>query len=331
MSQASQSDDEEVELSALEYARANALSRDYLKEELGLTDLSQLRSNVDGILTDASKLPQFDLGSPPKLEERLIVSKDAAFLLQSVIREESQDDIDNITSSLFNSTRHPARKLELPLLRSDHDTDCRLFASREGIDIKLEDVRLPLEMVDDEKNEGFVYPQKFWDIGPELLQKLKSEKLGASKQTLMYLTACMRPIWTEDDATELWDSEVKYKRVGIIPDYVAEAEIQHRILLLNLLHLQYRQHSSRCSSLTNLLPTIQHITSLSSLVLYRRPNNCWKRSKRRYSSKTSRHPYEMPEPRKPTMTPQKPCQATLPSSLATSIHLLHQWRILHLH
>lgn len=215
MSQGSQSDEEEVELSALEYARANALSRDYLKEELGLADLSQLQSNLDSSLIDASELQQFDLGSPPKLEERLMVSKDAAFLLQSVIREDSQAELDNITSSLF-STKQPSRKLELPLLRSDHEADCRLFASREGIDIKLEDVRLPLEMVDDEKNEGFVYPQRFWDIGPGILQKLKSEKLGASKQTLVYLTQCMRPIWTEDDATEFWDSEMRYKRVSML-------------------------------------------------------------------------------------------------------------------
>ncbi|KAF8853706.1 hypothetical protein BDZ45DRAFT_657595 [Acephala macrosclerotiorum] len=102
--------------------------------------------------------------------------------------------------------------LELPLLRSNHETDCKAFASREGFDITLQDVKLPLELVDDEKNEGLSWPSRFWEMGLETLQKLKAEKLSISKNTFMFINDCLKDDWSEDDAKALWDDEQKYKK-----------------------------------------------------------------------------------------------------------------------
>ncbi|CZR63409.1 uncharacterized protein PAC_13306 [Phialocephala subalpina] len=208
-----QASEEAEEPSPLEYARSNGLSRDYLAERLGFSDLEQLQHDVDAKQLDSSHLRQFNLGSEIRVEERLTISKDAALLLSSINREEASEDIDSLVVSMLETrTLGWPPKLELSLLRSNHETDCREFASREGFEIKLQDVKLPLELVDDEKNEGLSWPSRFWDMGQETLQKLKAEKLAVSKDTFMFINDCLKDDWTEDDAKALWGDEQKYKK-----------------------------------------------------------------------------------------------------------------------
>jgi len=52
-------------------------------------------------------------------------------------------------------------KLELPLIKTDHEMDCKNFARRDDFEIKLCDIKLPLEMVDEENNEGLAWPSRF--------------------------------------------------------------------------------------------------------------------------------------------------------------------------
>jgi hypothetical protein len=289
MSQDPQSSAEVFEPTALEYARAHGLSRNYLKEALGSGDLLQLQGKADTSQLDSSHLPQLNLGLAPKVEERLNLSKNAALLLQSVIREETRADIDSLLSSILSTKdRALPRKLELPLLRSDHETDCRLFASRKGVDIKLQDVRLPLEIVGAEKNEGFVYPAAFWNMGPETLQKLKVEKLSASKKTLVYISECIKPCWTEDDAKALWDSEQKYKRVSNVHGSMADTNPRSRIMLSNLLHHHYRQHLCQCSNLMNPRRPILLTKSHFCRILYLQPSKNSKLLRTWCTNKTSR-------------------------------------------
>lgn len=254
-----QASEEAEEPSPLEYARSNGLSRDYLAERLGFSDLEQLQHVVDAKQLDSSHLRQFNLGSEIRVEERLTISKDAALLLSSINREEASEDIDSLVVSMLDTrTLGWPPKLELSLLRSNHETDCREFASREGFEIKLQDVKLPLELVDDEKNEGLSWPSRFWDMGPETLQKLKAEKLAVSKDAFMFINDCLKDDWTEDDAKALWNDEQKYKKVrGLYVSSIAKLSIYHRILHSNPSRLHCRQDSSHFSNLTShLLPIL---------------------------------------------------------------------------
>ncbi|KAE8448671.1 hypothetical protein EG329_009097 [Mollisiaceae sp. DMI_Dod_QoI] len=213
MSEQSQSSEEAEELSALEYARTSGLSRNHLTEELGVTELLQLQSQLVDNLLDCSNLRQFNLGPERKVEERLTCSKDVALLLSSVKREEVPQDIDSLVLPMLDTRQHGwPTKVELPLLRSDHEADCKSFASREGFNIKLQDVKLPLEIVNDEKNEGLVWPARFWNMGSEILQRLKMEKQSVPKERMMFISTCLKNDWSNDDAKALWDREQKYKR-----------------------------------------------------------------------------------------------------------------------
>lgn len=279
MSQHSQSSEEEP--SAVEYARANGLSRNYLAEALGISDLQQLQSSLQDALSD-SHLHQFNLGPPLKVEERLNLSKDAATLLQSVMRGEVREDIDALVTSTPNAEkRRRPSKLELPLLRTDHATDCRSFGSREGFDIKLQDVKLPLELVDDEKNEGFIYPQRFWDIGPQILHKLKTEKLSATKETVKCIADSIAPAWSEEDAKALWDGELKYKRVGAMESSKIDKLIVYaRTLLSSRSPLPYHRHLNLSHSRTSRLLQILLTNFLFFRIPFLRRNKSLRLSRR---------------------------------------------------
>jgi len=205
----------EDEISPLEYARLNGLARDYLADQLVFSELAKLQTAVQRDLTDDSDLQQLDFGNELKVEERITISKEGARLLSSIAQVETCEEIDALTLPLLKTRSILKRaKLELPLLKTDHETDCKNFARREDFEIQLCDIKLPLEMVIEENNEGLVWPSKFSCLGAKVLEKLKQEKISVSKDDLVYLQSALKHGWTEEDDRDLWRSEQKYKRVS---------------------------------------------------------------------------------------------------------------------
>ncbi|CZT45533.1 uncharacterized protein RSE6_05850 [Rhynchosporium secalis] len=211
MSQSSSSQEEKV--SPHEYARQNGLAQDYLAANLEIPELFDIRSRSVNNVDDDAKLPLFDLGPQLKVEERLACSREAASLLSWLTREESSDEINDIVAPLFKDTDCiRKKKLELPLLRTDVDTDSRNFASREGFEISVQDIKLPLEAV--AQGEGFDWIEQYKNLGGEILRDLKLEKISVTREAMVFLQACMTVSWTEEDDRELWAREQKYQRVG---------------------------------------------------------------------------------------------------------------------
>jgi len=205
----------EDEISPLEYARLNGLSRDYLADQLVFSELAKLQTAVQHDLTDDSDLQQFEFGNELKVEERVTISKEGAKLLSSIAQAETCEEIDALMLRMLKTRTVPKRtKLELPLLKTDHETDCKNFARREDFEIKLCDIKFPLEVVIEENNEGLVWPSRFSCLGAEVLEKLKQEKINVSKDDMIYLQAALKHDWTEEDERNLWNSEQKYKRVS---------------------------------------------------------------------------------------------------------------------
>jgi hypothetical protein len=215
-------DEVDDDIPPLHYARANGLARDHLADSLAFTELAKLQTAVQHDLNDDSELRQFNFGSELKVEERVTISRDGASLLSSIVREEVAEASDSFVLPLL-STRSEIRRarLELPLLKTDHETDCMKFARRDDFEIKLQDIKLPMEMVDEENNEGLVWPSRLSALGSEILEELRQEKIGVSKDAMVHLQATLKHTWTEEDDKELWNSEQKYKRVSSQLVYVA--------------------------------------------------------------------------------------------------------------
>lgn len=214
---AAQDDDKDDDRTAIEYARDNGLCRNHITERY--EEVAAIQEDVySGCLVD-SHLPQFDLGMGFKVEERVSVSKNGAALLAKISQEEAAESINALVFPLPGRRAPGIRKLELPLLRSDHETDCKNFANRDGFEIKLKDIRLPLETVDEENGQGLGWPARFWDIGSTMLDKCKAEKIGMSKDTALYLQSALKITWTAEDDKNLWQTEMKYKRVRALVPY----------------------------------------------------------------------------------------------------------------
>lgn len=208
-------DEIDDEIPPLEYARSNHLARDHLADPRVFSELAKLQTAVQDDLTDDSELHQFDFGSELKVEDRVAISKEGAKLLSSIAQEETAEAIDALVLPMLQTRSIVTRaKLEIPLLKTDHEADCKLFAIRSDFEIKLCDIKLPLEMVNEENNEGLVWPSRFSSLGAEFLDKLKNEKISVSKDDLLHLQNALKHPWTEEDDKNLWNNEQKYKRVG---------------------------------------------------------------------------------------------------------------------
>jgi hypothetical protein len=207
----SQSNEEEEDVSPLEYARKNGLSRDYLKEPYLVSNL-ELHGDCQGGLTDDSKLSQFELTASVRTEERLAISKDAAGLIASISHEESSEWVEGTVFRMIDTRKYRKLRLELPLLKSDHETDCKKFAQRDGFEMKLQDITLPLETVEEGNTLGF--SPSMWCKGAEILEVLKKEKLEVSRHTLVYLQNNLKNDWTDENEKKTWHSVCKYRRVS---------------------------------------------------------------------------------------------------------------------
>ena len=204
-------EDEEKELSVLDYARLNGIASDHL-ELPPLSSLLTLSLGIDSNLTDDSYLHQF-VFPDRSLDERLNIGKDAAQLLVWVNTPNTPESIDAIMLPMLDSKDFKNVHFELPLLKSDHALDCRSFANREDFEIKLADVKLPLEMVDDEKNEGLSFPSSLYSKGDEILDELKQERLAVSRETMEFLSVAINVEWTDAEESSLWEGLRNYKRV----------------------------------------------------------------------------------------------------------------------
>jgi hypothetical protein len=135
-------------------------------------------------------------------------------LLAWVSKSEGAESKTALLPSADSSRRSRGKRLELPLLKTDHEIDCKEFARREGFEIKLKDVKLPLEMIDDERDEGLEFPTGSWDRGAELIEELSREKLSVKKETLFYIQDALKIEWDGEVEKEVWASVQNYKRVS---------------------------------------------------------------------------------------------------------------------
>lgn len=196
------------EPSIQEYARFYGLTRDYLEHNplrgLRAPDdfLSQLEDHADLLHIDESN------GSTPA--ERMSLDQDTASLLSSIpqsskisLRFDLETDDD---THRFRKLKH-----ELPLLSTDHEIELQLFARR--IVPQLEHEFLPLEPLDDEADEGLVWPSRCHKLPDEVWKMYSSEKLEISSDALLYLQQTLKYHLEVGDHPNFEIEELPYKRV----------------------------------------------------------------------------------------------------------------------
>ncbi|KAL8821598.1 MAG: hypothetical protein Q9223_000387 [Gallowayella weberi] len=177
-----------LEPSVLEYARYYGLSRNHLE----IDPLALVPQPEEALLQpqdESEPLSQplnAGLTTPPP--ERLTAVKEASTLL--AVTDSIQyhgcelEDVDLIP---IHRTRN--LKIELPLLRSDHEADMLDFVHY--IEPNLANEFIPFEKVDDEQDEGLGWPSYCHDWPEMFFQKAQSEKMNVAKDVVLYLNATL--------------------------------------------------------------------------------------------------------------------------------------------
>ena len=204
---------QDVEPTIIEYARFHGLVRDHCESPpLERLDLSEnLRSSLD----DPPELFHIDLAKAQLPQERWAVDASAASLLSSIVESAQQPPL--YSDEELGIDRHRVRrmKLELPLLRSDHELDVLRF--RSPIVPDLENEFLPLETVDVEEDEGIEWPSSYYALPDEFTKKASSEKIEASKDGCLYLQQTLKYDLEGLEHGTFDFNDSPYKKVNLAP------------------------------------------------------------------------------------------------------------------
>ena len=172
---------QEEEPSIIDYARFYGLISDHLEPHplQGTAARDTLHSleldDDDGLLP-----PNFPAYGLP--QERLTVDAGAAALLSSIA---ALAEVLTARDDVIDTHRIRNLKLELPLLRSDHEVDMLDFGPQIVPDLEQE--FLPLETVNEEADEGLTWPTTCSLLPAKFANQSASEKLHVSSNALAYL------------------------------------------------------------------------------------------------------------------------------------------------
>jgi hypothetical protein len=138
-------------------------------------------------------------------------------ILQQVCRRSRDDELaDLVAQQCFPETRKwDSLKLEAPVLRSDHGTDCRRLARRVKTFLKeaLPDHRLPLHPVDMAQGEGLEFPESMARMDEGQMKVVEQESLEVTKGTLLYLMQTLKLDLADNDHWDFVESVSTYHGV----------------------------------------------------------------------------------------------------------------------
>ena len=201
---------QEPEPSLLEYARFYGLAHDHRKT-CPLANFRRADRFLDPPEDLLDELPINESnGCLPA--EKLCFEKDAVAHFAWIRTSLSEEPPIFNENTGFDVHRFGRLKLDLPMLRTDHEWDMIEFGPRIVPD--LENEFLPFETVDEEADEGFTWPSKYNNLPDEFFERSKSETLAVSNEALLYLRDSMKGCEDDENLMSFDDGLLSYKKVG---------------------------------------------------------------------------------------------------------------------
>ncbi|KFY40723.1 hypothetical protein V494_03353 [Pseudogymnoascus sp. VKM F-4513 (FW-928)] len=207
---AAMSSQEEGEEPIVEYARFHGLSIDPLRDPLPLSHIESLFHTYEKDISD-SHLKQIEYRPIPEADGHLTIDKGAEILLagaSGVFLD--QNTIDKITKAASTVLKRRRLKLELPLLKTDPDTDIRAFKQQQNPCIS--DANFIYEPLDNEKGEGPQWSSRFVSLPKAVLKECSTERITVTRETMVYLQDGLKDSWSREDTNELLRSQFSYEQ-----------------------------------------------------------------------------------------------------------------------
>lgn len=195
----------------IDYARFHGLLRDHrLLDPLKLLPEPE---NQPSFLEDPEHAPKVGIPQGFSINERLTLSKEAATLLSSCT---TAPKIGAWDEEEILDVRHRTRKqkVEIPILKTDHELDMQEFGRR--VEPDLAGFNLPYEKVDEENDEGLTWPRQYYDLPRELDSRSRGEKIETSRDIFIYMQTLLKHSYTDEDEKALLESELRYKKVNCL-------------------------------------------------------------------------------------------------------------------
>jgi len=203
------------EPSVLEYARYHGLSYDPAHDDDDEFDLKIIAAASSVIDNDDANGTTIDLVvDTGLLDEKLILDSDARAVLAAIIQSQQPSEVYPFELDI-RRTRYV--RLEEPLLFTDNEYEVKQYltakiAAQTELEIDLD--KLPnLFTINEETDESLAWPKKYHTLAAEYPKRIADEKIRVPKAAALYLHQVCQPQDTHEHVCELFESELKYKRV----------------------------------------------------------------------------------------------------------------------
>lgn len=200
---------QDMEPSLSEYARFYGLTTDHLDRDplAGLAVTHDLPAQLE----DDPELFKINDAKDIDLKEKLFFGKQEALVFASIMETVPQDwDLDE--STWLNPHRIRNMKIEIPMLRTDHEDDVRAFCRPMMPDLANE--HLPLESLDQEADEGLTWPSSCQKLPDQYMRAAEKERLEVSIVELNYLQASFYLDSASEPPLSFEDNGLEYARVS---------------------------------------------------------------------------------------------------------------------
>lgn len=200
----------------LEYAREHGICVDYTTELPRLCDVARALGGVfDWDLRGAFEDDFVRAGAAARglARERLGLGREAAVLLKSVLALRGPLGEDALAA---DARRTRGLKQELPILRTDVGLDMLGFGRRVVPDFADLRTRLPSEDVDEENDEGWAWPARYYAYPARCDAEIGRERLAVTKGALRFLQDAVADDFTPRDGEELMAREMERRSVGAL-------------------------------------------------------------------------------------------------------------------
>jgi len=213
--------DEDV--SVLEFARLHGLSKDFRSENpIDPQLLPHPITDDQNDSEDGVSIAGLNSAIVSALKERLVVDKNVASFLRAIFTLQ-RTEIEEETT--LPRRRTADLKQELPMLKTDDELDLQSFGAKTTPDFS--NVNLPLEVVDNEKDEGLEWSTVHYDLPAQYYSQANAERLEIPRDALLYLQEIFREPFTAMNVDDVTLAELHYERVSTVPTISASA---HKML-----------------------------------------------------------------------------------------------------